>query len=785
MKTDDIFEALTDIDDKLIEKAYPLMDDPQAPVYVLPAERTKPRRKTIAAVAACAAGAVCVAALGTIGVNYLREKGIITSSPAASGAERYYPENAKYTVSEKITNDTANLSWAYTTNGAHFERWDDESTYAANYDELAAKSDLIVAGQFVDLPHQTQDPDKTHVSSHAHVMIGENWEVTDYTEEGSYDNDAFMMNYFQVERVFKSFVNTEDVPLWTNTLKGTVEEGDEIPICQETSINLGGSGTHIVFAYDRLTPMLKGDEWIYFLKKIDDGYYVPVNGAQGRYPMPNNKNVDLTAGGVDGIDEFGTYKNAAPAREEIYDRLKKLLSGADQNIQSISLPEDGSETEFLMTEFPEYSFKATSSNVAVNFVPDPEYAEISSTGFSAIGAWNIENLYLADLNSDGKREICATIRVGNTGVTAIRVCDLANGVEYFLKHNNADEVYTLAEEGGRLMAVTREYLPLYYSRNPEERSREPLTLEMMSAVKPDTEEINLSGVTDDKTLSFLVPEFQYDWFTVSKTSINIRTKFGSTQEEPATPISADEIQKLFLCDINGDGLREICAQVDVGGKIGVRVLDIAENASYSLFDDEVDCYGLSVWSDGSLLINTCRKDVSTGELQISGGYQLAPYHLVKDSDRPRVYNIGEIPRGALIPLEEYPEFALRPNSYTVYLLDKDTERLRQVIIGDSKLSNYIYNLYLADLNGDGSPEVCAVLENYTGGLNKKIEIFDIAHNERYISYTPDHSEGDMKFEVKDDVLYAVITNAGQELYREPLSLELDIIKPLSDFIEDH
>lgn len=781
MKTDDIFEAITDIDDKFIEKAYPVMDDPEAPISVFPAERTKPRRRTIAAAAACAAFAT---ALGAVGINYLHGSGILTSLPAAESTanDRYYPENAKYTVSEKITNDTANLSWAYTTNGAHFERWDDESSYAANYDELAAKSDIIVAGQFVDLPHQTQDPDKTHVSSHAHVMITENGEKIDHTEEGSYDDDAFMMNYLQVERVIKG--SADYVPFGQDVIEASVKAGDEIPIHQETSINLGGRG-HIVFAYDRLTPMLKGDEWIYFLKKTDDGYYVPVNGAQGRYPMPNNKNVDLTAGGVDGIDEFGTYDNAAPARQEIYDRLKNLLSGADQNIQSISLPEDGSETEFLMTEFPEYSFKATSSNVAVNFVPDTEHTEISTTGFSAVGAWSIEELYLADLNADGKREICATIRVGNTGMTAIRVCDLANGVEYLLKHNNADEVYTLAEENGRLMAVTREYLPLYYSRNPEERSREPLTLEMMRAVKPELEEISLGSVTDDKTLSFLVPEFQYDWFTVSKTSINIHTKFGSTQEEPTTPINADEIQKLFLYDMNGDGLREICAQVDVGGKIGIRVFDIAENASYSLFDDEVDGYGLSVWYDGSLLINTFRKNVSTGELQISGGYQLALCHLVKDSDRPRVYNIGEIPRGALIPLEEYPEYALRQNAYTVYLLDKDTERLRQVIIGDSNQYNFIYSLFLTDLNGDGSPEVCAVLEDHTGGLNKKIEIFDIAHNKRYISYTPDHSEGDMKFEVKDDVLYVVITNANQELYREPLSLELDIIKPLGDLIGEH
>ncbi len=761
MKTDDIFEALTDIDDKFIERAHPILPDPLAPVEVFPAERTKPRRGTLIAAAACAA---CVTAWGAVGVNYLHEKGFFTFSPAATSAPAasntsisasvdycfWYPGYAKYIVSEDITNSVTNFS--YPTNGAHFERWDDESYYAKDYDQLAAKSDLIVAGQFVELPHQTQDPGEAHLSAHTGVTVRADGTISDDTEAST---DASMFNYLQVERV----------------LKGNVKAGDMLLINQETSINLGGDDHYCVFAYDRLTPMLKGDKWIYFLQKTKDGY-IPVNGAQGRYPLPNNKNFDLT---MRGIDEFSAYPNAAPARAEIYDRLKILLSDSAQNIQQLDVPNDDSRAEFSVDEFPQYAFMVTNTGVLFR-----KSGELSNYNIQPlINEWGLENLYLADLNSDGKREICATIRIGDSGITAVMVCDLENGVNYSLRSDNAEDVYTLAEEGGRIMAVTNEYLPLYVSRYPEERSRVPLTLDMMKKLDPELEEISTYGVViDGPPAAFLMPEYPGVWFTASEEEIVMHRS-----EEPIEPaelsetlISASRIQNVFLYDVNGDGKREICTQVYVDGKIGIRVYDVSENASYSLFGAENTSYKLSV-NDGKIIHNVSGKETLIVQYGKFVYLNISMEILIKDGERPDIFDISTMPMGAVIDLPEFSGVELRRelNHNAVSLLRKKYNvNSEEVIIGGNEDDIMLLNLFLADINKDGKPEVCATtLCYYHGDMSyysyKYVAVYDIENGEKYVYSEPHH---DVYLELRDGVLGMVSQGIiTEDLSNIPLELE--------------
>lgn len=768
MKTDDIFEALTDIDDKFIERAHPIMDDPNAPITVFPAERTPPRR-IIASAAACAAGVVCAAALGIAGVNYLRENGIFASLPAATSVSAasntsvsvcvdycyWYPAAAKYIVSEDITNSITNF--AYPTNGAHFERWDDVSCYARDYGELAAKSNLIVAGQFVELPHQTEDPEEVHLSAHTGVRVSADGTIVDNTEAST---DASMFNYLQVERV----------------LKGNVKAGDMLLINQESSINSNGDGSdnYIVFAYDRLTPMLKGDEWIYFLQKTDEGYYIPVNGAQGRYPLPNNKNVDLSAGGVEGIDEFSAYPNAAPARQEIYDRLKMLLSGSEQNIQQIDVPDDDSRAKFSVDEFPQYAFTATNTGVLFRKSGDLSNYNIQTL----ISAWKLENLYLADINEDGIREICATIRTGNSGITAVEVYDIQNGEKYTLRSDDPENVYTLAEENGRLMAVTNEYLPLYISRYPEERSRVPLTPDIMKKLDPELEEISPYGtVIDGPPAAFLISEYPGMWFTVSEEEIVKHSSGEPIDMEifSETLISASQIQKVFLCDLNGDGKREICTQVSNAGNVGIRVYDLTEHASYSLLGSADTGFELRI-NDGKIINNYGK----TTLIAVYNNYicNVSMKILTKDGARPDIYDISSIPQGAVITLPEFSDIELRVNLgfKSVSLLYKKNGKVdsEKVIIGGQDGDLSISDLFLADINKDGKPEVCATKIRYYNGEMaynnyKCVEVYDIANGEKYVYDKPNYTSS---LYIRDDVLYmrtdGIIT---EDLWEHPLSLD--------------
>lgn len=778
MKTDDIFEALTDIDDKYIDRAYPIIPDPLAPVEVFPAERTKPRRKTLIAAAACAA---CVTAWGAVGVNYLHEKGFFTSSPAASNPTvdcdvnynycYWYPEAAKYVVSEKIASASTRFTYGYVTDTG----FGDESFYAKDFDELSAQSDIIVAGEFIDRTHQTQNPeDFVEVGLNGYIATMEDGIIGEIETPQAAADGSF--NYLKVEAVIKGSANLGD--LTGSVKKGNVNVGDYLLINQPTSINISAEkNLYQVYANDRLTPMFKGDRWIYFLKKNENGYYTPVNGPQGRYPMPDNDNfVMLSRKNEISYDEFGTYDNAAPARQEIYDRLKKMLSGSGQNVQKIDVPkEEKIEYEFLMEEFPEYTFKVSNYNVIVNIDP-PTGLAISCTSFSAISAWRIEDLYLADLNADGKRELCATISVGNSGVTAVRVCDLENRVDYILKSDNAENVYALAEDSGRLMAVTKEYLPLYYSRLPEERSRVPLTLDMMKEVKPDLEEVPVSGFDENGERTFFVPEFTSTWFTVSKNFVNVRFNGGEYREEPLTPISGDEIQKLFLYDINGDDRREICAQVLVDGKVGIRVYDFMEQATYSLFGDKDQSehrYELAGNTGGALFVVSCSIDTTGENITTDYSTEINMSMLTKDSVRPNIYDISSILDGALISLPEFSDLELSKDHNNVSLLYKKNGN-EKVIIGGRGNTFWTYNLFLTDLNGDSKPEVCATMICLYDGDKaynsyKRIEVYDIANDEKYVYSKPDY---DVSLRLKDDALFVMVQGIiTEDLSEYPLSLD--------------
>ena len=121
--------------------------------------------------------------------------------------------------------------------------------------------------------------------------------------------------------------------------------------------------------------------------------------------------------------------------------------------------------EFTLPEFPDVKFTWDTLNV----ISEKDGEE---TGlFWGMPVWSV---YLADLNGDGKREICSTVSIGSGIVDErIIVYDYANGELYELQdrfyHN-----YGLELKDGIL----------YYTETPEraegEERSEPLTLDIMT-----------------------------------------------------------------------------------------------------------------------------------------------------------------------------------------------------------------------------------------------------------------------------------------------------------------
>lgn len=599
MRIDDIFEAMTDIDDRFIEAARPLepLHDGQ-PVTIVPAPR-RARWKTIVPAAACVAAVLTTTAIGG---KYLYTKSL---SAASESKTFWYPEMGKYIVSEKITNNTEKLTYAFTTSGAHYERWDDESYYAKDFDELAAKSDLIVAGQFVDLPHQAQDPKKIHVSGHDSVRVG-NGIVIDETDITGPMEDACMFNYLRVGRV----------------LKGDVKADDYLLINQETSVNTNGNDYYIVFAYDRLTPMLKGDEWIYFLQETEDGYYIPVNGAQGRYPMPNNNNVDFSE--ADGkIDEFSTYSNAAPARDEIYAELLSRLNRADKpKIEQISVPGESFNT-FAVEEFPDVEFNVSRLGVSAN----------DADVFHMKDDETLENLYLADLNGDGKRELCATIGGENSAVVQKRVAvrDYANDLYYTLGNEldcslYGENLYFLSIDTGTVYTNSdvnnepvwipedNEVLVVRYTVRESADAHlivktQELTLDMM---KLDDTSLPLWEVPLWGNATFTLPDFV--GFRFETIRYEDSTAFLINDDTHSGVVLKKQVEAVYFCDLNGDGQREIILSEVEDEGCGVWVYDIMDDGELGCARYPAEGYGRAVELNGKLALQT---DSGTKEINYS------------------------------------------------------------------------------------------------------------------------------------------------------------------------
>lgn len=521
MKIDDIFESMTDIDDKFIEAAKPLELCDVSPMTAKPAPR-RAAWKTLVPAAACAAAVLTTA--GVVGVKYLRGRGVETSSPeisspavSSSGASFAldYPEEAKYIVDEEITR----LNLAYPAGKGGPSWYDDNVNYAKGYDELAEQSDLIVSGTFIGDIHQTQDINDMCVA----------------------DGEVDSYNKLEIDRVIKGDVSAGDFLI--------IHQASIISSCNETG-NL-----RMVYCEDQLSPMFKGDKWIYFLKLEENGTFSPVNGPQGRYPLPSYTN---RFAGLDventNVDEFSTYKNAAPARDEIYEELLKKLAEIEikaPELEFIKIPEE-SFTTFAIEEFPDVEFNVSRLGVTANDVDV----------FAMNEGETLETLILTDLNNDGKRELCATI----SGVTkSVAVCNYENGAYYTL---SGKRDYFLSVENNVLILNDR----CWYSSDLVASVKSELSLEQLTMTVPNDGSWFVRLDNGQKVTPEEFPEFT---FTANSDGILVsETDFGYVSR---VIFGGFDLCELSLEDTNDDGKRELVATTDVDTTL---VYDIATGETF-------------------------------------------------------------------------------------------------------------------------------------------------------------------------------------------------------------
>lgn len=682
MTEHDFFNMLTNIDDKLIANAKPATGAPYDPFSDLPQKISPQRRspwKSIAAAAACLA----VVAVGIAVFFSLKSNKVETVSPSDSVPEGY-PSDAKYQYIGDFTD--LELVGAY----GILDRLCFYS-YEEQFDYLMDNSDVIVIGTFVDDARQ-------------------NFPLTgkiDYDEIKSY-------NKLRIDRV----------------CKGDVKVGDEIVISDNYGVNEGKLTFHIA-----LTPMIKGEQWIYFLdKSIDVNYYRCVGTTDGRFPVPGNENTFVLTG-----DNTGVY-DSSNFNKDAYEDVKKMLGYFD-GVETILAKghADGDICEFDMPDFFGETFVLRERDLYVVQNNDPKTSRVL---YAAPG---ILSMYLADLNGDGKRELISECWNGLSGLSAsyILVYDHANSKLYGHYVDNSDKYGMLTSElklkDNVLYVETYE---LGSFDNPV--LSEPLTFDKLTEFmegEPEPEQIVYDGKTynivstliwdDEEFLSVGLTQYEY--------------QVGSFVEVLAMVYNYTDKPMGLLMPVEGEG-----SHTEVGVALEHGDTQLYDVSVSGVFADAMDSH---IIQPGETYYQVMRFDTLAERFDPEktmlplcvpvGNYEgRACISVLEDpndtnsetTDYELKFNVNIVDRRSAatykpvffegFTVDEFPDKAFYCNR-------------EEVRVRPSNKSDVLYegmpieSLYLHDLNGDGKPELCSTVCVGSGIIDERIRVYDYANGKLY------------------------------------------------------
>lgn len=136
--------------------------------------------------------------------------------------------------------------------------------------------------------------------------------VGEYLDDGVQETNSMYMEQFDTDFV-TSVLTTASVKV-TRVLLGDINVGDEVKV----KLRYGIVKDQLITG-TALTPMQKGDEWVFFLTLSMDGtFYWHTYDSDGRYPTKNSSNNGIMP--LAESPELGVY-NKADFNEKIYNEL--------------------------------------------------------------------------------------------------------------------------------------------------------------------------------------------------------------------------------------------------------------------------------------------------------------------------------------------------------------------------------------------------------------------------------------------------------------------------------
>lgn len=281
---------------------------------------------------------------------------------------------------------------------------------------------------------------------------------------------------------------------------------------------------------------------------------------------PNDTSSEITERLVEFTIEIAD-ENSEVKPDEVKEEIEQIYSGS-MNMGTV---------DWKMEEFPGVTFRCDGMNVSAltEGVKDENGKELYAVQ-NLYDGMPVMDVYLVDLNLDGKREIISMVAYGSGIVDEhIEAYDFANNVHYTLE-NRMYYDYSLKFEDGKLLVVKRRY------NESEVMNEQTLTFNMLWGQPVETPVSIIAALSDESPVSWIMEEFPNVTFSADSTSIN------AEKDGKKKLLYKDvTVENVLLCDLNGDGKREIVSQMrkTADGTVGVRMYDYANGKCYELWAD--------------------------------------------------------------------------------------------------------------------------------------------------------------------------------------------------------
>lgn len=228
--------------------------------------------------------------------------------------------------------------------------------------------------------------------------------------------------------------------------------------------------------------------------------------------------------------------------------------GETPDLEEIRITTTDVQNYFSMEEFPGYSFGAFNSGIVLNG------HEMNAVDVTLIDG-EVMKLYLDDLNGDGARELCATVR--RNGEKSVEVYDFLNSDTYSTSILSNERCGLEISDGELALMKT-----FHDDSGYDVDKSYPFSLDDLPLLVPGTDPMELPD-----TEYFGLAEFPELCFIRNGSTVYMGSNTSSTLKKPVL-----EGYKFYLADINGDGMRELCTYGEE--RTYIRVYDIANDKTY-------------------------------------------------------------------------------------------------------------------------------------------------------------------------------------------------------------